>query len=206
MGDKSSDLRVIRTKEAIKNALVELIEEKGFEAITVKDITTRAKINRGTFYSHFQDKYDLVTKCEEEVMDEIANKIVKNVPSIFDDIRNDGAKNTPFTILVPFLEYINQNRRLMKALLDPASDLSIQTKLKEFMLKTLFESSKTPVLDEKNLLVPPEYLVAYIGSAHLGVIQQWLNSDQGESPEEIAEFISTMSMHGPFFAAGLWKT
>ena len=62
MRDINKDLRVIRTKESIQDALVELIEEKGFEAITVKDITTRAKINRGTFYSHYQDKYDLIAK------------------------------------------------------------------------------------------------------------------------------------------------
>ncbi|MGP4062859.1 TetR/AcrR family transcriptional regulator [Halobacillus sp. H74] len=203
MGDKSSDLRVIRTVEAIKNALVELIEEKGFDAVTVKDITTRAKINRGTFYSHYQDKYDLVAKCEEEVMDEMSDKIVKNVPSLIDDLETNDSNTTPLSILVPFLEYINQNKGLMKALLDPISDLSFQTKLKEFMLKTLFESNKTPPLIEKNLLVPPEYLVSYIGSAHLGVIQQWLNNNREESPQEIAEIIITMSINGPFFAAGL---
>ena len=61
MRNNNTDLRIIRTKESIREALVELIEEKGFEAITVKDITTRAKINRGTFYAHYQDKYDLMT-------------------------------------------------------------------------------------------------------------------------------------------------
>ena len=67
------DLRVIRTRDAIRNALVDLIEEKGFEAITVKDITDTAKINRGTFYAHYQDKFDLMTKCQEEIMQEMSN-------------------------------------------------------------------------------------------------------------------------------------
>ncbi|GAJ16341.1 unnamed protein product, partial [marine sediment metagenome] len=68
MREINMDLRVIRTKNSIRNALVELIEEKGFETITVKDITTKAKINRGTFYAHYQDKFDLMTKCQEEIM------------------------------------------------------------------------------------------------------------------------------------------
>lgn len=68
MRNSNPDLRVIRTKESIRHALVELINEKGFEAIKVKDITTRAKINRGTFYAHYQDKFDLMNKCEEEIM------------------------------------------------------------------------------------------------------------------------------------------
>jgi AcrR family transcriptional regulator len=201
--DISSDLRVIRTKESIQDALVKLIEEKGFEAITVKDITTRAKINRGTFYSHYQDKYDLMTKCEEELMNEMANKIIKNVPNIIADLGTNAPNTTPLTILVPFFEYLNRNRGFMKAVLGPKGDLSFQTKLKEFMWKTLFESNKNPLVKQENLLVPPEYLVSYIASAHIGVIQQWLNSDREESPQEIARIISTMTINGPFFAAGL---
>ncbi len=65
--DSNLDLRVVRTKTAIRNAFVELIEEKGFDAITVKDITTKANINRGTFYAHYQDKFDLMTKCQKKL-------------------------------------------------------------------------------------------------------------------------------------------
>ena len=71
--DSNLDLRVVRTKTAIRNALVELIEEKGFDAITVKDITTKANINRGTFYAHYQDKFDLMTKCQEDIMYEFSS-------------------------------------------------------------------------------------------------------------------------------------
>ncbi len=205
MTEKVTDPRVIRTKQSIKNALVELIEEKGFEAITVKDLTTRANINRGTFYSHFQDKYDLMTKCEEDVMNEMAEKIIKNVPTVIEDLDTHTPDTIAFTILVPFFDYLNRNRGLMKSLLGPKGDVSFQSKLKDFMLKHLFETNKVPFLKERTLLVPPEYLVAYIGSAHIGVIQQWLNHDREESPHEMARIIATMTLNGPFFAAGLKK-
>ncbi|WEG14575.1 TetR/AcrR family transcriptional regulator [Pullulanibacillus sp. KACC 23026] len=203
MRDKMMDLRVIRTKEAIRDALVELIEEKGFEAITVKDITTRAKINRGTFYSHYQDKYDLMSKCEEEVINEMEDKIVKNLPTILADAGTLALNPKIFTILVPFFDYLYRNRGFMKAVLGPKGDVSFQTKLKEFMLKSLFKNN--PLLKEENLLVPSDYLVSYIGSAHLGVIQQWLNSDRNETPQEIARILATMTINGPLFAAGLKK-
>ncbi|MED1203952.1 TetR/AcrR family transcriptional regulator [Heyndrickxia acidicola] len=203
MGNISSDLRVIRTKKSIREALVQLIEEKGFEAITVKDITTNAKINRGTFYSHYKDKYDLIAKCEEEFMNELEEKIIKNVPNIIADLGTNTPNTTSFTILVPFFEYLNRNRGFMKAVLGPKGDLSFQTKLKEFMWKTLFKTNKNPIVKQENLLVPPEYLVSYIASAHIGVIQQWLNNDRKESPQEIARIISTMTINGPLFAAGL---
>ncbi|MGL3600309.1 TetR/AcrR family transcriptional regulator, partial [Veillonella sp. ZSJB6] len=56
------DLRITRTKQLIKSAFLELIDEHGFEAVTVKAITERAGINRGTFYSHYVDKFDLMEK------------------------------------------------------------------------------------------------------------------------------------------------
>lgn len=205
MGDIRSDLRVIRTRAAIKNALVELIEEKSFEAITVKDITTKANINRGTFYSHYQDKYDLMAKCEEELINEMENRIVKKIPNVIADLETNPSNISPFTILVPFFEFLNQNRGLMKALLGPKGDISFQTKLKAFMRKALFESNKNSFIKQENLLVPPEYLVSYIASAHIGVIQEWLNSDREESPQEIARIIATMTINGPFFAAGIKK-
>lgn len=205
MGDTSSDLRVIRTRASIKNAMIELIEEKGFEAITVKDITTKANINRGTFYSHYQDKYDLMTKCEEELLKELENKIIKNISKVILDLETTAHNTTPFTILVPFFEFLNQNRGLMKALLGSKGDLSFQSKLKAFMRKALFDDNENSVFKQENLLVPPEYLISYIASAHLGVIQEWLNSDREETPQEITRIIATMTINGPFFAAGIKK-
>ena len=69
MENKERDLRVERTKESIKNSFLELMKEKEFEKITVKDITTRARINRGTFYIHYLDKYDLMKQMQEKVIE-----------------------------------------------------------------------------------------------------------------------------------------
>lgn len=60
--DGTVDLRIKRTQKSIKNAFYELIEEKGFDHISVKDITERAMISRNTFYLHYNDKFDLLTQ------------------------------------------------------------------------------------------------------------------------------------------------
>lgn len=200
------DLRVIRTKEAIRNALVELIEEKGFEAVTVKDITTTAKINRGTFYAHYQDKFDLMTKCQEEIMQEMSHIVKQHFPEVIVELGNNSSPITPLTIAVSIIEYLNENSGFMKAVLGPNGDLSFQTRLKDFMWKTLFENNSNALIKEDNLLVPGQYLASYIASAHIGVIQEWLNSGRKESPQEMARILSTITVNGPFFAAGLKKT
>ncbi len=62
-----SDLRVKKTKALIKGAFIELVEAKGFDNVTVKDICNKAMINRNTFYLHYLDKIDLLTKLANEV-------------------------------------------------------------------------------------------------------------------------------------------
>ncbi len=53
-----TDLRVIKTKKALCAALMELLEEKRFDAVTVQELCDRAMVRRATFYKHFYDKYD----------------------------------------------------------------------------------------------------------------------------------------------------
>jgi AcrR family transcriptional regulator len=203
--DNNTDLRIIRTKESIREALVELIDEKGFEAITVKDITTRAKINRGTFYAHYQDKFDLMTKCEEEIMLEMSRIAKQNFPGVIAALGTNSTTLAAFPLVVSIFEYLNENSGFMKAVLGPKGDLLFQTRLKDFMWKTMFGNNPNALFKEENLLVPGQYLASYVASAHIGVIQQWLDSGRKESPQEMARTLSTITVNGPFFAAGLKK-
>lgn len=63
-----NDLRVIKTKKNIESALIALLKEKAFSAITVQDILNKALINRTTFYKHYQDKYQLVERMNEQIL------------------------------------------------------------------------------------------------------------------------------------------
>ncbi|MFP3886620.1 TetR/AcrR family transcriptional regulator [Priestia filamentosa] len=205
MRDLNMDLRVVRTKALIVDALTELIDEKGFEAITVKDITTRANINRGTFYSHYQDKYDLMDKCQQEIMYNMAIIVKKDVANILAKGECIPSTTPPFSFTISVCEYLHQHRRVMKAMLGTKGDPSFQTTLKNFMWRELFESHEDLLIKQGSLRVPVDYLSSYIASAHLGVIQQWLQDDGRESPSEMAKILSTMTVNGPFFAAGLKK-
>ncbi|WP_082882250.1 TetR/AcrR family transcriptional regulator [Paenibacillus swuensis] len=199
------DLRVIRTKESIRQALVDLINEQGFESVTVKDITVRARINRGTFYAHYQDKFDLLTKCEEEIMVDMSRITQQEFPDVIAALETDTQTLTPFSLTVSLFEYLNINSEFMKAVLGPRGDLSFHTKLKEFMWETLYGNNSNAFIKEENSLVPGMYLSAYMGTAIIGVIQQWLESGRQESPQEMARILTTMMANGPFFAAGLKK-
>lgn len=74
--EKALDPRIVRTKRLIMDAFMQLAIEKDFKDITIKDITTRATVNRATFYYHFQDKYDLL---ERVLSEDVLNEVLKNV-------------------------------------------------------------------------------------------------------------------------------
>lgn len=73
---KKTDLRILRSKHSIREAFIQLLNEKGYEAITIQDIADKAMINRNTFYLHYQNKPDLLNTCIDELLEEVKNTLV----------------------------------------------------------------------------------------------------------------------------------
>ncbi|MCM3770760.1 TetR/AcrR family transcriptional regulator [Priestia aryabhattai] len=202
MANSKTDRRIIRTKRFIRDALTELMEEKGFEGVTVRDLTKKADINRGTFYLHYQDKYDLLEKSENEVIQEIKEFIKKANPN---EIVSTNLKEQPLPFIVALFEYIQENARFMQVMLGPKGNPGFHLKIKEVMKTNMLEklelvNSQTPPL------VPLEHLMSYVTSAHLGVIQYWLEQDMKQSPREMALTLASMTFFGPVYVAGIKRT
>ncbi|MCJ8014939.1 TetR/AcrR family transcriptional regulator [Paenibacillus sp. KQZ6P-2] len=200
--DQPTDRRILRTKAVIRDAMTELIEKKGFEALTVKDITTRARINRGTFYLHYRDKYDLLEQSEQELIEGLI-AIISTLQPFNQELLISMDKPVPQ--IVNALEYINEHADFLKTILGPKGDPAFHPRLKSMMWKYLFEKNVTPFIKKENALVPTEYLVAYIASAHMGIIQEWLKQGRRESPYEIALIMTKINLKGPLYAAGIFK-
>jgi AcrR family transcriptional regulator len=65
------DRRIVRTRTALREALIALIQEKGFESISIHEIADRANVNRATFYLHYRDKEDLLTRSMQDVYQDL---------------------------------------------------------------------------------------------------------------------------------------
>lgn len=94
-----------RTKILQREALIALIEEQGFDALTVGALTERAMVSRAAFYRNYQDKYDLVEQIFEEAMS-----------TLFESIGELG-QDHPADVWVRFFEHIAQYDRIYRALL-----------------------------------------------------------------------------------------
>ena len=75
MDTKQEDRRIRRTKKLLKSGFASLMKEKEFKDIRVKDITDLVDLNRGTFYLHYNDTYDLLEKIENEVLDDFQTSL-----------------------------------------------------------------------------------------------------------------------------------
>lgn len=191
---KKQDLRVIRTDRRIRETFLQLIDEVGFDAVTIKLLTDRAEVNRGTFYHHYADKYELLERMTNEIFEKIEATFEREIPFVLINQK----ENSPYRRIIPFLIFLYENRTLMRILLSPTSDGMFRNRVRNYMQQTLF--SGLPEQGER--LVPENYLIAYLSAAHLGVIESWLRHPNETSPEEIARIIFTISMEGPFRAAG----
>src|SRR5258707_13496922 len=100
-----SNLRVRRTKILLREALIELIEERDFEALTIGELTERAMVSRAAFYRNYQDKYDL----GEQIFEEAISALLVAV--------GDLEQEHPPEIWVTFFEHIHEYETLARALL-----------------------------------------------------------------------------------------
>ncbi|MGC1377600.1 MAG: TetR/AcrR family transcriptional regulator [Anaerolineales bacterium] len=198
--DLPTDRRIIRTKMAIREALVALMEEKGFDVLSVKDITTLANINRGTFYLRYRDKFDLLEQTQAEIIQHIETIILTANPLNLADF---NSVDKPLPVAVTLFEYLKENAALMHAILGLHGGITFQSLIRQTVEKNLKLGFLAGVKAE-NFLVTSDYLISYASSAHFGVIQAWLQRGCIESPKEMALILSRLSLDGPIRSTGVF--
>ncbi|MDD4077932.1 MAG: TetR/AcrR family transcriptional regulator [Bacilli bacterium] len=157
------DRRVRKTRRILKNALVELMGDKDFRKITVTELAKKADINRGTFYLHYYDIYDLVEEMENECLEHI-KKIVKKYSNPVDY----------YKILINIIEYVKSEKRFFQSIFGKNGDISYINKLKEEMKKLFIQTNKAiPQKDESF----QNAFASFIVSGGIGVFQEWLDQD-----------------------------
>ncbi|SDB28651.1 TetR/AcrR family transcriptional regulator [Eubacterium oxidoreducens] len=105
------DLRVIKTRELIEHAFLECLKEMSFQNMTVKDVTQKARVNRSTFYKHYQDKYDL----KDCVVDRVLEEFTQGLDVTFIEKKFLGDEEY-YVLLRKSLERIYENKDLYQLL------------------------------------------------------------------------------------------
>ena len=168
----SQDRRVQRTRKLLQEALIELTIQKGFAAVTVRDITEYAQVNRATFYRHYQDKFDLLDQYAQEVYQLLDAPIEAVAP-----LRDETAG------LVKMFEHIRAHAKFYRVMLGKNGDLAFARKIQHYVEKRLSQSLPDALLHEKPLA---ELFLSYVSSASVGVVLWWVEHEMPCSPTEMA--------------------
>lgn len=186
MSDEKLDRRVVRTKQQIRQALIELLAEKIESAISVRELAQKANINRGTFYIHYNDIHDLVEQLAGEAVEKMIGVCQRHPPA------QTPRESYPF--LTDLFETLRSDKDLFTILLGSTgghnySDRICETIQEHFLngLLSVFYSA-----DPKQRQVASDFIVA--GCLHEALV--WLKSGTKETPDEMAYLTGRIIMHG----------
>lgn len=187
MNDKNVDSRVRRTKRLLRQGLTELLKQKSIKKITVRELSELVDINRGTFYLHYKDIYDLVDQIENELFAEF-ERILSNY-SIAD------LSTRPHKVFSDVCGFLYTNREICAALLGDNGDINFSLNLRSFLRQKCLDD----IMELFHIEYTPdyEYVYSYFESGTIGVVRYWLNHpEDNKSPDEIAAMIETIFSQG----------
>jgi AcrR family transcriptional regulator len=176
---RRTDRRVQRTRKSLRESLLALILEEGYDAIAIQDITDKANLGRATFYLHFKDKDELLL----DVMDELMTDFFDQVPQLSEahwDMEDTKAIEKLFDFAA---EHYDLYRILIFGIggITAARQLhrSVASNIKTCIQKQIEEKSIEPV-------VPPDFIANHFAGSLLSTIYWWLDNDLPYEVEEIA--------------------
>jgi AcrR family transcriptional regulator len=197
MPQKTDNLRVKRTNILLREALIALIEERGFNALTIGELTERAMVSRAAFYRNYQDKYDLVEQIFEEAMS-----------TLFAAMGEFGREH-PMDVWIRFIEQIAQYDRLYRALLgkkgSPWFAQTMRARLAALVKEHgSLESAHEPDMTKQAAhpfsdMFVPDLVAAMVVEA----ITWWLEQGQPYTPTELATKVAALAS-AVFREASTW--
>lgn len=198
------DRRVRRTRRRLRDALIELIPLKGYDQITVQDITDHADLSRATFYLHFADKDDLLASSLEEMFDELVQSLpgpLFRLPDVPTN-GNRSAKAQHSTSIMVF-DHVYTNQVLYKALLIDNRGVHYVLYREIQYLALLAEAQLARVTPAERAEGTLSYaLIAHhIAGSLFSLILWWLENDLRQSPADMAQAWEQLTL--PSIISGL---
>ena len=186
MSTDSIDRRVRKTRRQLRECLISLLKEKKVQDITVRELTDMADLNRGTFYLHYKDVFDLLEKTEAELQDEFNQLVLKH-----DAV---DLKQRPAVIFNEIYSLVYENADLIEILPGENGDLNFVNRLKKLIREKclkdwmeVFRTGNPAVFDA---------FFSYIASGCVGLVQYWLQTGLKETPQQMAKLTEQIITQG----------
>ena len=186
MAINDNDIRVRRTKKLLRIGVAELGKTKSINKITVKELTDLVEINRGTFYLHYKDVYDLVDSIEDELCNEFNQKVLSITP--------DDIIQKPLDILESYFEYFRIHKDIITVLTGENGDAKFVYRLSELTNTKLLELFKGVFPNMSMEKYDFTYDFGRFG--FVGILHCWSTKYPNLSSRQIAEKALSLELSG----------
>lgn len=184
--EEKIDRRVRKTKKHLREGLAKLLQEKPVKSITVREISDLVDINRGTFYLHYKDIYDMMEQIQDEMFEEFN--------AIIDAHRLTPQNATIRPMLKDIFLYLSDNAEMAKVFMSKNGDAFFVDRLKDVIKEKCFMNLHR-VYHIKNK-VEFDYYYSFIVSGCIGIFQLWLERDRKEPPDVMAALAERYILNG----------
>lgn len=181
---KKSESKYFNTARKMNKALLELLEKKDFEYITVKEICEKAEVNRSTFYLHYDNTRDLLIESIENIRLDFSKYFKADVNTVLSKISNCSLEELIFITsdyLIPYLNFIKDNKRFFRTAVLKSSDMD-----SENTFRKMFQHIFNPIMERFSC---PEderiYMINFYINGITAIIMEWIKNECSLSSEKI---------------------
>ena len=181
------DRRVQRTRKLLRESLMALILEEGYDNIAIQDITDKANLGRATFYLHFKDKDDLLL----DVMDQIMGDFMSQVPQLSDVKWQLEDKKA----IEKLFDFAADHYDLFRIMIIGSGGITASRQLQNRIAENI-ETAIHNEIEEKDIqpLVPPNFIANYFAGSLLAIIYWWLDNDLAYNVAQMAEMFQKVNL------------
>ena len=194
INEMAEDRRVRKSKAAIKKAFIQLLEDSQIERITIRQISDKADINRGTFYLNYDDKYALLEEMEDEQIADLKKLVDIRKVNLAQKTAEEFIEIFSNEVIKKVIIHISENIEFYHAILNLDRTSKIEERITDMIL-----SSINYLIGENNTVygVPDDYYLRYVSGALMSMVKYWVHDENRVSIEELVQYIVTISTRGP---------
>ncbi|UJF31455.1 TetR/AcrR family transcriptional regulator [Paenibacillus hexagrammi] len=189
MTAKKEDRRVQRTRGMLFEALMDLIVEKGYDAITIQDIIDRANIGRSTFYSHFLDKEQLLLENVDQLREFLKEQRV--IPSSQGE---PGEYRFGFSLAM--IQHVQSHKLIFRAVAGKQSGVLVIYHIKRMLTEIAREEIAAFLPSSTPPIIPQEVATEFVVNTFWSIVTWWMEQSRPYSAKEIDQMFHKLALSG----------
>ena len=188
--DRELDPRIIRTRRWLSEALINLSVEKGYDAVTIRDITERANVAYATFYRHYRSKDELMLHLLEREVRHLETITTPDIPA--DQMTRQERERYFKQSSCAFFQRIHDNNAIYRILLSNPGTYGVVRDVKARIRQHILHLERHLLDYVTGGQIPADALAHHVAASILALIEWWLEQPDPYPPERMAEIYTAL--------------